>query len=111
MYSKNYRPTKAQKDFWNWIRETFTHCMFCPNRTEELHHVLGASAKEDHIHIGQWVLIPTCSRCNHNEQKCMPSKRDQVGVFVRDVLNEYWRRFGDVPMTKDELLAIATWSR
>jgi len=38
-------------------------------------------------------------------------KQTQVLLFVRTLLREYWRKFREVPLTADELMAVLTWRR
>lgn len=111
MISKNYRPTAAQSRFWTWIADN-TYCAECgeDHTHYELHHVLGSSAKENHVHIGQWVLVKVGKGECHTTFGRKP-KAEQVGVFVREVLNKYWRKFGEIPLDIDELMAVVCWSR
>ncbi len=109
MQTKNYKPTAAQKRFWDWIANNTGWCAVCGvSCAGELHHILGAAAKHNRVHIGQWLLMKLCTECNHDNLR-LPSKSEQIGIYLRDVLNPYWHRFGDVPMSKEELLAIVTW--
>lgn len=106
MYSKNHRPTKAQKEFWDWLAGRA--CVFCSSPMRDLHHVLGASSRENKIPIGQWVLVPVCGDCHDNIHQW--SKLQQIEEFMH-LLNHHWRIFGELPMSKDELMAIVSWRR
>ena len=107
MYSKNHRPTKAQKEFWDWVAQQ--PCVFCGVRPVQIHHIIGAAGKENKIHIGQWLVLPLCPKCHDD---WMPNKHDQIHHhFILDILKPYWRQFGEIPMNVNELMAIITWSR
>lgn len=108
MFSKNYRPTAEQKRFWDYLASQ--SCLNCGAYPVQLHHIIGSSGKENKVHIGQWLLMPLCASC-HAEYPHQNGRAQQIDDFLREVLNPYWRRFGDVPMSKDELMAICTWSR
>lgn len=108
MQSK-HPPNAAQQDFHDWIRDNFDACMFCGYSASEIHHIIGSAGKHFGIWIGQWLVGPICYDCNHNNLKT-PPKREQIDVFVKNILQPYYKRFGEIPMSKDELLAIVCWS-
>ena len=75
----------------------------------EIHHILGASATEYGIPVGHLAILPVSNQA-HREIERLP-KTDQIRIFMREVLKVYWHRYNEVPLTAEEILAIATWSR
>lgn len=59
MLSKNYPPNSAQKEFHRELREL--GCCLTGMNYPELHHVVGASGKENKVWIGQWFVLMLCS--------------------------------------------------
>lgn len=106
MRTKRYQPTAAQKRFWDELAQG--GCVNC-GRPAEIHHILGAAAKQNKVHIGQWAVVPVCP--DHHRVWEKVGKLTQMEDYIAEVLNPYWRRFGEVPMSKDELLALVTWSK
>ena len=102
------RPTAKQKRFWDWVARQ--PCIICAREPVEVHHVLGSTAKENGVAIGQWCVLPVCHKC-HTDEIPVTDKQTQVLLFVRTLLREYWRKFREVPLTADELMAVLTWRR
>ena len=73
----------------------------------EIHHPLGATARHLRTNVGHWIVIPVSNQA-HREVERLP-KREQVEIFLQDVLGPYVERYGDCPIPKYTLAAIASW--
>jgi len=62
MISKGNAPTAKQKAWRELVR---SHgCMNCPGMPAEIHHVVGATGKQNKVKIGNWFILPLCSDCH-----------------------------------------------
>lgn len=109
MYSKNFKPTKQEKDWWDYLAQN--PCTQCGSCLIQLHHILGSSASHMKVHIGQWAMMPLCPPC-HARIDSM-DKQEQLRIFFQRVLAPYYERYRALPdgMSGEHVLAMATWHR
>tara|TARA_R110000822_G_scaffold77084_5_gene185123 strand:+ start:1248 stop:1631 length:384 start_codon:yes stop_codon:yes gene_type:complete len=91
MRSKNQKVTADHKKWRSQVAEL--GCICCGSEAIQIHHCIGASAKHNKIHIGEWFILPL-NPFNH-------SYIDQ-GRFGLDMLKtEAGQRYGEDDKVKD----------
>lgn len=67
MQSKGNAPSAKQK-LWRETLRTMG-CVNHPGAPAEIHHVVGATGKQNKVSIGHWFLLPLCSQCHRLEHE------------------------------------------
>ena len=107
MQSKGNSPNAAQKAWREDLRRQ--GCVYGYPGLVQIHHPLGTTARHMHTDIGHWLIIPASERA-HREIERLP-KREQVELFLQDVLGPYVARYGECPIPKYTVVAIASWRK
>lgn len=107
MQSKGNAPNAEQIRWREEVRKM--GCLYRYPGSVEIHHILGASAKQDGVPIGHLAILPVTNQAHREVEK--EPKDVQLRWFLSDVANAYYQKYGEVPFGFEELLAIAAWRK
>lgn len=102
MQSKGNAPTAAEKRYREEVRSL--GCITCgiSGREQvlptEIHHIVGASAKDSGVRVGHLYLLPLCSGCHrtyHTKQDGRPNVTTEKQMFEK-MYGEELELFADV---------------
>ena len=127
MRSKNNAPTAAQKKWRSKVADL--GCVVCGSTQVQIHHVLGATAKHNKIHIGEWFILPlhpiNHSYIDQGIKGLNSLKSDAISRYDEETLvdpmslhdfekylfGKVLRKLQDRPFGQDVINAISEWSR
>lgn len=113
MQSKGNAPSAAQKRWREQVRGL--GCINHPGMPAEIHHVVGATGRQDKVKIGHWFILPLCSECHRlgpiNVTDWPKRFRDEFGaqrfLFLWSVCAHFLDNGQDLPFDQEVVDAIA----